>query len=163
MTTIHSYTNDQRMLDQIHEDLRRARAGAMNMIPTTTGAAARGRPGAARAQGQARRLVGPRADPERLGWSTSSSRPTRDTTKEELNAALKAAAEGPLKGVLDYTDQPLVSIDFNHEPASSTVDSLETAVLEGKLVRVRLVVRQRVGLLEPHDRHRRGDGEVPLM
>jgi glyceraldehyde 3-phosphate dehydrogenase len=62
--------------------------------------------------------------------------PSRDTSKEEINAALKAAAEGPMKGVLDYTDQPLVSHDFNHQPASSTVDSLETAVLEGKLGRV---------------------------
>jgi glyceraldehyde 3-phosphate dehydrogenase len=62
--------------------------------------------------------------------------PSRDTSKEELNAALKAASEGKLKGVLDYTDQPLVSSDFNHYPASSTIDSLETAVLEGKLVRV---------------------------
>jgi len=62
--------------------------------------------------------------------------PGRDTSKDEINAALKAAAQGPMKGVLDYTDQPLVSTDFNHYPASSTVDSLETAVMEGKLVRV---------------------------
>jgi glyceraldehyde 3-phosphate dehydrogenase len=62
--------------------------------------------------------------------------PSRDTTREEINAALKAAADGPLKGVLDYSEEPLVSIDYNHCPASSTIDSLETAVLEGKLVRV---------------------------
>ena len=135
MTTIHSYTNDQRMLDQIHKDLRRARAGALNMIPTTTGAA--------RAVG----LVLPELKGKLDGSSVRVPTPNvslvdlvftpgRDTTKDEVNAALKAAAEGTMKGVLDYTDQPLVSSDFNHYPASSTVDSLETAVLEGKLVRV---------------------------
>jgi glyceraldehyde 3-phosphate dehydrogenase len=135
MTTIHSYTNDQRMLDQIHKDLRRARAGAMNMIPTTTGAA--------RAVG----LVLPKLKGKLDGSSVRVPTPNvslvdlvftpgRDTGKDEVNAALKAAAQGPLKGVLDYTEQPLVSSDFNHFPASSTVDALETAVLEGKLVRV---------------------------
>ena len=135
MTTIHSYTNDQRMLDQIHSDLRRARAGAMNMIPTTTGAA--------RAVG----LVLPELKGKLDGSSVRVPTPNvslvdltfvpgRDTSAEEINAALKAAAEGPMKGVLDFTEQPLVSSDFNHYPASSTVDSLETAVLEGKLVRV---------------------------
>ncbi|WP_374405781.1 type I glyceraldehyde-3-phosphate dehydrogenase [Pelagerythrobacter sp.] len=135
MTTIHSYTNDQRMLDQIHKDLRRARGGAQNMIPTTTGAA--------RAVG----LVLPELKGKLDGSSVRVPTPNvslidlvftpgRDTTAEELNAALKAAAEGKMKGVLDYTDQPLVSSDFNHYPASSTVDSLETAVLEGKLARV---------------------------
>ncbi len=135
MTTIHSYTNDQRMLDQIHGDLRRARAGAVNMIPTTTGAA--------RAVG----LVLPELKGKLDGSSVRvptpnvslvdlSFVPGRDTSAEELNALLKAAAEGPMKGVLAYTDQPLVSSDFNHFPASSTVDSLETAVLEGKLARV---------------------------
>jgi len=135
MTTIHSYTNDQRMLDQIHKDLRRARAGAQNMIPTTTGAA--------RAVG----LVLPELKGKLDGSSVRVPTPNvslidlvftpgRDTSVEELNAALKAASEGAMKGVLDYTDQPLVSSDFNHYPASSTVDSLETAVLEGKLARV---------------------------
>jgi glyceraldehyde 3-phosphate dehydrogenase len=135
MTTIHSYTNDQRMLDQIHKDLRRARAGAMNMIPTTTGAA--------RAVG----LVLPELKGKLDGSSVRVPTPNvsmvdlvfvpgRDTTVEEINAALKAAAEGKMKGVLDFTDQPLVSSDFNHYPASSTVDSLETAVLESKLARV---------------------------
>jgi glyceraldehyde 3-phosphate dehydrogenase len=136
MTTIHSYTNDQRMLDQIHKDLRRARGGAQNMIPTTTGAA--------RAVG----LVLPELKGKLDGSSVRVPTPNvsmvdlvftpgRDTTKDEINAALKAASEnGPLAGVLDYTDQPLVSSDFNHYPASSTVDSLETAVLEGKLARV---------------------------
>lgn len=136
MTTIHSYTNDQRMLDQIHSDLRRARAGAQNMIPTTTGAA--------RAVG----LVLPELKGKLDGSSVRVPTPNvslvdlvfvpgREVTKDEINAALKAAAdEGPMKGVLDYTDQPLVSSDFNHYPASSTVDSLETSVLEGKLARV---------------------------
>jgi glyceraldehyde 3-phosphate dehydrogenase len=135
MTTVHSYTNDQRMLDQIHKDLRRARGGAQNMIPTTTGAA--------RAVG----LVLPELKGKLDGSSVRVPTPNvslidlvftpgRDTTAEELNAALKAASEGKMKGVLDYTDQPLVSSDFNHYPASSTVDSLETAVLEGKLARV---------------------------
>jgi glyceraldehyde 3-phosphate dehydrogenase len=135
MTTIHSYTNDQRMLDQIHKDLRRARAGAQNMIPTTTGAA--------RAVG----LVLPELKGKLDGSSVRVPTPNvslvdlvftpgRDTTRDEINGALKAAAQGPMKGVLDYTEQPLVSSDFNHYPASSTVDSLETAVLEGKLVRV---------------------------
>lgn len=135
MTTIHSYTNDQRMLDQIHKDLRRARGGAQNMIPTTTGAA--------RAVG----LVLPELKGKLDGSSVRVPTPNvslidlvftpgRETTKDELNAALKAAAEGAMRGVLAYTDQPLVSSDFNHYPASSTVDSLETAVLEGKLARV---------------------------
>ena len=135
MTTIHSYTNDQRMLDQIHKDLRRARGGAQNMIPTTTGAA--------RAVG----LVLPELKGKLDGSSVRVPTPNvslvdlvftpgRDTTRDEINAALKAASEGKLKGVLAYTDQPLVSSDFNHYPASSTVDSLETSVLESKLVRV---------------------------
>jgi len=135
MTTIHSYTNDQRMLDQIHKDMRRARAGAVNMIPTTTGAA--------RAVG----LVLPELDGKLDGSSVRVPTPNvslvdltfvpgRETSVDELNSALKAAADGPMRGVLDYTDQPLVSSDFNHQPASSTVDSLETAVLEGQLARV---------------------------
>ncbi|OYX66681.1 MAG: type I glyceraldehyde-3-phosphate dehydrogenase [Sphingomonadales bacterium 32-64-17] len=135
MTTIHSYTNDQRMLDQMHSDMRRARGGAQNMIPTTTGAA--------RAVG----LVLPELKGKLDGSSVRVPTPNvslidlvftpgRDTSAEELNEALKAAAEGAMKGVLDYTDQPLVSSDFNHHPASSTVDSLETSVMEGKLARV---------------------------
>ena len=135
MTTIHSYTNDQKILDQIHSDMRRARAGAMNMIPTTTGAA--------RAVGLVLPELNGKLDGSSVRVPTPNVSlvdlvftPTRDTTKEEINAALKAAAEGPLKGVLAYTDEPLVSIDFNHVPASSTIDSLETSVMEGKLVRV---------------------------
>jgi glyceraldehyde 3-phosphate dehydrogenase len=135
MTTIHSYTNDQKILDQIHSDPRRARAAAMNMIPTSTGAAVA--VGlvlpdlAGKLDGSSIRVPTPNVSVVDLTFQ-----PSRETTKEEVNALLKAAAEGELKGVLAYTEEPLVSIDFNHDPASSTVDSLETAVLEGKLVRV---------------------------
>lgn len=135
MTTIHSYTNDQRMLDQMHGDLRRARGGAQNMIPTTTGAA--------RAVGLVLPELAGKLDGSSVRVPTPNVSlvdlvftPSRDTSAEEVNAALKAAAEGPMQGVLDYTDQPLVSSDFNHYPASSTVDSLETSVMEGKLARV---------------------------
>ena len=136
MTTIHSYTNDQKILDQIHPDLRRARAAAMSMIPTTTGAA--------RAVGEVLPELKGKLDGSAIRVPTPdvslidlTFTPKRDTSVEEVNGLLKAAAEsGPLAGVLDYTDEPLVSIDFMHTPASSTVDSLETAVLEGKLVRV---------------------------
>ncbi|RVU06147.1 type I glyceraldehyde-3-phosphate dehydrogenase [Novosphingobium umbonatum] len=135
MTTIHSYTNDQKILDQIHKDPRRARAAALNMIPTSTGAAVavgevlpelKGK-----LDGSSIRVPTPNVSVVDLTFT-----PKRDTTLEEVNAVLKAAAEGELKGVLGYTDEPLVSIDFNHDPHSSTIDSLETAVLEGKLVRV---------------------------
>jgi glyceraldehyde 3-phosphate dehydrogenase len=135
MTTVHSYTNDQRMLDQMHSDMRRARGGAQNMIPTTTGAA--------RAVGLVLPELAGKLDGSSIRVPTPNVslvdlvfQPGRDTTAEELNAALKAAAEGPMKGVLDYTTDPLVSSDFNHHPASSTVDSLETSVMEGKLARV---------------------------
>jgi glyceraldehyde 3-phosphate dehydrogenase len=136
MTTIHAYTNDQKILDQIHSDKRRARAAAMSIIPTTTGAAravAEVLPELkGKLDGSAVRVPTPNVSLVDLTFT-----PSRDTTVEEVNGALKAASEsGPLAGVLDYTDEPLVSIDFNHNPASSTVDSLETAVLEGKLVRV---------------------------
>jgi glyceraldehyde 3-phosphate dehydrogenase len=136
MTTIHSYTNDQKILDQIHKDMRRARAAAMSMIPTTTGAA--------RAVGEVLPELKGKLDGSAVRVPTPNVSmvdlvftPKRDTDVAEVNGALKAASEsGPLKGILAYTDEPLVSIDFNHDPASSTVDSLETAVLEGKLVRV---------------------------
>ena len=135
MTTIHSYTNDQKILDQVHSDPRRARAAAMSMIPTTTGAA--------RAVGEVLPELKGKLDGSAVRVPTPNVSlvdltftPGRDTSKEEINAALKAASEGELKGILDYTEEPLVSIDFNHHPASSTVDSLETAVLHGKLVRV---------------------------
>jgi glyceraldehyde 3-phosphate dehydrogenase len=136
MTTIHAYTNDQKILDQIHPDKRRARAAAMSIIPTTTGAA--------RAVGEVLPELKGKLDGSAVRVPTANVSlvdltftPKRDTTVEEVNGVLKAAADsGPLAGILDYTTEPLVSIDFNHNPASSTVDSLETAVLEGKLVRV---------------------------
>jgi len=135
MTTIHAYTNDQKILDQIHSDPRRARAAGMSMIPTTTGAA--------RAVGEVLPELKGKLDGSAVRVPTPNVSlvdltftPSRDTTRDEINAALKAASEGPLKGILAYTDEPLVSIDLNHNPASSTIDSLETAVLEGKLVRV---------------------------
>jgi glyceraldehyde 3-phosphate dehydrogenase len=135
MTTVHAYTNDQKILDQIHSDLRRARAAAMSMIPTTTGAA--------RAVGEVLPELKGKLDGSAIRVPVPdvslvdlTFTPKRDTSKEEINQLLKAAADGPLKGVLDYSDEPLVSIDLMHTPASSTVDSLETAVLEGKLCRV---------------------------
>jgi glyceraldehyde 3-phosphate dehydrogenase len=135
MTTIHSYTNDQRMLDQMHGDMRRARGGAQNMIPTTTGAA--------RAVGLVLPDLAGKLDGSSVRVPTPNVSlvdlvftPKRDTSVEEINAALKAAADGAMKGVLDYPADPLVSSDFNHHPASSTVDSLETSVMEGKLARV---------------------------
>jgi len=135
MTTVHAYTNDQKILDQIHSDKRRARAAGMSMIPTTTGAA--------RAVGEVLPELKGRLDGSAIRVPTPNVSlvdltftPGRETSVEEVNAVLKAASEGALKGVLAYSDEPLVSIDYNHNPASSTVDSLETAVLEGKLVRV---------------------------
>jgi len=136
MTTIHSYTNDQNTLDQLHKDMRRARAAAVSMIPTTTGAA--------RAVGE----VLPELKGKLDGSSVRVPTPNvsvvdlkfiakRATSVEEVNKLLKAASEsGPLKGVLGYSDEPLVSIDYNGDARSSTVDSLETAVIDGNLVRV---------------------------
>jgi glyceraldehyde 3-phosphate dehydrogenase len=135
MTTVHAYTNDQKILDQIHPDMRRARAAAMSMIPTTTAAA--------RAVGEVLPELKGKLDGSAIRVPTPNVSlvdltfvPGRDTSKDEVNAALKAASEGALKGILDYSDEPLVSIDLNHVPVSSTVDSLETAVIDGKLVRV---------------------------
>ena len=136
MTTVHAYTNDQKILDQIHSDLRRARAAAMSIIPTTTGAA--------RAVGEVLPELKGKLDGSAIRVPVPdvslvdlTFTPKRDTTRDEVNQILKDASEtGRLKGILDYTDEPVVSIDLMHTPASSTVDSLETAVLEGKLVRV---------------------------
>jgi glyceraldehyde 3-phosphate dehydrogenase len=136
MTTVHAYTNDQKILDQIHSDLRRARAAAMSMIPTTTGAA--------RAVGEVLPELKGKLDGSAIRVPVPdvslidlTFTPKRDTTRDEVNQILKAASESQrLKGILDYTDEPVVSIDLMHTSASSTVDSLETAVLEGKLVRV---------------------------
>jgi glyceraldehyde 3-phosphate dehydrogenase len=135
MTTIHSYTNDQNVLDFPHKDLRRARAAALNMIPTTTGAA------------KAISLVIPELKGKLDGYSMRVPTPdvsavdlvvvtTKNTTDAEVNGALKAAAEGPLKGILAYTADPVVSTDMLHNPNSSIVDSLMTKVLAGNLVKV---------------------------
>ncbi len=136
MTTVHAYTNDQKILDQIHPDLRRARAAAMSMIPTTTGAA--------RAVGEVLPELKGKLDGAAIRVPVPDGSlidltftPGRDTTRDEVNAILKAASEsGPLKGILVYSDEPLVSVDIVHTAQSSTIDSLETAVIEGKLVRV---------------------------
>ena len=135
MTTIHAYTNDQATLDQPHKDLRRARAAGLSMIPTSTGAA--------RAIG----LVMPELKGRLDGFAVRVPTATvsvvdvtfeleKSTTAEEVNAALKAAAEGPMKGVLGYTDEPLVSMDFKGDPRSSIVDGLSTAVMDGNMVKV---------------------------
>jgi glyceraldehyde 3-phosphate dehydrogenase len=136
MTTIHAYTNDQKILDQIHPDLRRARAAAMSMIPTTTGAA--------RAVGEVLPELKGKLDGSAIRVPVPdvslidlTFTPGRETSRDEVNEILKAASESArLKNILDYTDEPLVSIDLMHTSASSTVDSLETAVIEGRLVRV---------------------------
>jgi len=135
MTTIHSYTNDQNVLDFPHKDLRRARAAALNMIPTTTGAA------------KAIGLVMPELKGKLDGYSMRVPTPdvsvvdlvaitARPTTAEEVNAAFKAAAEGPLKGILAYTEDPVVSTDMLHNPNSLIVDGQMTKVLDGNLLKV---------------------------
>jgi len=135
MTTIHSYTNDQNVLDFPHKDLRRARAAALNMIPTTTGAA------------KAIGLVMPELKGKLDGYSMRVPTPdvsvvdlvvltSRPTTAEEVNAAFKAAAAGPMKGILAYTDDPVVSTDMLHNPHSSIVDGQMTKVLDGNLLKV---------------------------
>ena len=135
MTTIHAYTNDQKILDLPHKDLRRARAAGMSMIPTTTGAAKavslvipelKGK-----LDGMAIRVPTPNVSVVDLTAELSKS-----ATAEEINAAMKKASEGPMKGILQYVDDPLVSIDFNHDPASSSFDALSTKVLGGKMVKV---------------------------
>ncbi|MHB1397351.1 MAG: type I glyceraldehyde-3-phosphate dehydrogenase [Trichloromonadaceae bacterium] len=135
MTTIHSYTNDQQILDLPHKDLRRARAAALSMIPTTTGAA------------KAVALVLPELKGKLDGMAVRVPTPNvslvdlvvetaKPTTVEEVNAAMKKAAEGSLKGILVYSELPLVSCDYNGTPASATVDSLCTTVIGGNLVKV---------------------------
>jgi len=135
MTTIHSYTGDQRIVDTMHSDLHRARAGAQNMIPTSTGAA--------KAVGK----VLPELNGKLDGVSMRVPTPNvsvvdlkfvaeKDTNIEEINEAVKAAADGPMKGVLGYYDEPLVSSDFNHDPHSSIFALNETRVMDGRLVRI---------------------------
>jgi len=135
MTTIHAYTGDQPTLDTMHSDLHRARAAALSMIPTSTGAAKA--VGlvlpelAGKLDGSAIRVPTPNVSVVDLKFI-----PSRDVTKEEVNAAMKAAAEGELKGILGYTEEPLVSIDFNHDPHSSTFQGDQTKVMDGNLVRI---------------------------
>lgn len=135
MTTVHSYTNDQRILDQIHKDLRRARAAGESIIPTTTGAA------------KAVSLVLPELKGKLNGFAMRVPTPNvsvvdlvaelgKNVSVEELNAALKESAEGELKGILEYTDLPLVSKDFNGNPHSSIVDGISTMVMEDNMVKV---------------------------
>jgi glyceraldehyde 3-phosphate dehydrogenase len=135
MTTVHSYTNDQRILDLPHEDLRRARAAALSMIPTTTGAA------------RAVSLVLPELKGKLDGMAVRVPTPNtslvdltavvqKDVTEQSVNAAIKAAAEGPLKGVLSYNEEPIVSIDINHTSYSSIFDAPLTKVIENRLVKV---------------------------
>src|SRR5436853_6357636 len=135
MTTIHSYTNDQNVLDFPHKDLRRARAAAINMIPTTTGAA------------KAIGLVMPELKGKLDGYAMRVPTPnvsvvdlvavlSKPDTTAEVNAALKQAAEGPLKGILAYTEDPVVSSDMLHNPNSSIVDAQLTKVMDGNLAKV---------------------------
>ena len=135
MTTIHAFTNDQSLLDVFHKDLRRARAATASMIPTSTGAA------------KAVGLVLPelkgkldgvaiRVPTQNVSMVDLTFVAGRSTTVEEVNQALTEAAHGALQGVLDVCTEPLVSIDFNHQPASSTVDLLSTKVIDGQLVRI---------------------------
>lgn len=135
MTTIHSYTNDQRILDLPHKDLRRARAAALNMIPTTTGAA------------KAVGIVLPELKGKLNGMAIRVPTPNvsvvdlvaelgKEITAEEINTALKRAAEGPMKGILQYSEEPLVSSDLNGNPHSSIVDATLTMVLDGRMAKV---------------------------
>ena len=135
MTTIHSYTNDQRLQDMVHSDLRRARAAAVSMIPTSTGAA------------KALSLVIPELKGKLDGFAIRVPTPnvsvvdltatlSKKVTAEEVNAAFKAAAEGPMKGILGYTEDPVVSIDFNHCVLSSIVDAKITKVIQDNFVKV---------------------------
>ncbi|MEK6679891.1 MAG: type I glyceraldehyde-3-phosphate dehydrogenase [Nitrospirota bacterium] len=135
MTTIHSYTNDQRILDLPHKDLRRARAAAVSMIPTTTGAA--------KAVGLVLPSLKGKVDGMAMRVPTANvsvvdfvCEVEKDVTEDEVKAALRKAAEGPLKGILSYSDEELVSVDFNNNPNSSIVDANLTKVIEKRMVKV---------------------------
>jgi len=135
MMTAHAYTNDQRIQDLVHADLRRARAGAINIIPTTTGAAVAATlvlpELTGRMNGIALRVPVPNVSVVDLTCILEKS-----TTKEEINAAFKKAADGPLKGILEYTEDPVVSSDFNHSTYSAAFDAQSTMVLGGNFVKV---------------------------
>jgi glyceraldehyde 3-phosphate dehydrogenase len=135
MTTIHAYTGDQRIVDTLHKDLRRARAAALSMIPTSTGAAKavglvmphlKGK-----LDGSAMRVPTPNVSVVDLVFIAKKS-----TTAEEVNALIKEAAEGELSGIMAYNTEPLVSIDFNHDAHSSTFDATQTQVVDGTMVRI---------------------------
>ncbi|MCH7630494.1 MAG: type I glyceraldehyde-3-phosphate dehydrogenase [Proteobacteria bacterium] len=135
MTTIHAYTNDQSVTDMMHKDLRRARAAALNIIPTTTGAA--------RAVGQVLPELDGKLDGTAIRVPTANVsmidfhfRTSRPTSEEEIHKAITKAAEGKPKGILVTNDEPLVSVDFNHNPASSIFDLTQTKVVRGRLCRV---------------------------
>lgn len=135
MTTIHSYTNDQNILDAVHKDHRRARAAAVNMIPTTTGAA--------RAVGKVIPELNGKLDGCAVRVPTPDASLTdlvavlkKDASAEEVNGAIKAAAAGPLKGILEFTEDPIVSSDIIGNPASSIVDGLMTSVIDGNMLKV---------------------------
>ena len=133
MTTVHAYTNDQRLADVPHKDLRRSRAAAENIIPTTTGAARAVGKVLPAAQGQARRHGDARAGARRLDRSTSSSSWSVEPSTEEVNAAVREAAEGPLKGILEYSEVPLVSTDIIGNPHSSIFDAAVDPGAGGRL------------------------------
>lgn len=135
MTTIHSYTNDQRILDLPHEDYRRARAACESMIPTTTGAASAVAQVLPELKGKLDGMA-VRVPTPNVSLVDLVAEFEKDATVEEINAALKTASENELKGFLDYNEIPLVSRDYNGNTASSTVDGLSTMVLEGNLVKV---------------------------
>jgi glyceraldehyde 3-phosphate dehydrogenase len=135
MTTTHAYTNDQRIQDLVHKDLRRGRAAAVSIIPTSTGAAV------------AATLVLPELSGKMNGLALRVPTPNvsivdltailgKSTTAEEINNAFKTATEGPLKGIMDYTEEPLVSVDFNHNPYSATIDGKSTMVIHGDMTKV---------------------------
>ncbi len=135
MTTVHAFTGDQNTVDSLHKDLRRARSASLSMIPTSTGAA------------KAVGLVLPELKGKLDGTAIRVPTPNvsmvdltfvagRDTTVDEVNAAIKEAANGPLKGVLGVCEAPLVSVDFNHNPNSSTFDATQTQVMDGNFVRI---------------------------
>ena len=136
MLTVHSYTNDQALLDQMHKDPRRARAAAVSMIPTSTGAAKTVGEVIPELKGKLDG-ISIRVPTPNVSLIDFTFTPSRDTTIAEVNAALKAASEtSDLRGILNFSDEPLVSRDYNGDPASSTIDSLETTVLDHKLVRI---------------------------
>ena len=162
MTTIHTYTNDQNLLDFPHKDLRRARAAALNMIPTSTGAA--------KAIGLVMPELKGKLDgyamrvpiPDRLGGRPDRRCSSKSATADEINAALKAAAEGPLKGILAYYDDPVVSSDMLHRPAQLDRRRAADQGARRQPGQGRLLVRQRVGLLQPRRRPGRAGRQVAL-